>query len=166
MCLALASLTLVGCVDEAVRNGTIVYTFSAWVTWTVFAVSVGITFVGFLIRSRSAGWGWSLMVAGALFFFLVGMGLSQDNVTVNDEKFTLRTGFWFAPTLREVRFADVSKIELNKTEQRKSTSYDIDCYLKTGGSTRVPAGDMMRAGPANTIVKMAKELGIPVYNYW
>ena len=39
-------------------------------------------------------------------------GLLSDRVTVKPDQFTLRTGFWFAPTVHEVRFGDLQRIEL------------------------------------------------------
>jgi hypothetical protein len=87
-----------------------------------------------------------------------------DRVTVSKEGFTIRTGFWWKPTIRDVRFADLSKIELvpRGTSQLLDKEYDLVCFRKEGGHEIVPVSDLMKLGADAQILQTAKERGIEV----
>ena len=106
------------------------------------------------------------MILGPLACLVLAPGMFLDKVTVNPERFTLHTGFWFAPTLHEVRFADLSRVDLIAEEKasRRGTrmSYYLLCHRKSGASEKVPVGDLMKRGAAAKILQTAKAQGVPV----
>jgi hypothetical protein len=107
------------------------------------------------------------MTAGLAVALLVAPGFFLDRSTVSSSGFTLPTGFWFAPTVFDIAFADLSRIELlaeQETDARgvTSTSRYLVCYRKAGGSEKVPFGDLMNAGTTARILEKARERGITV----
>lgn len=157
-----------GCAEERVVGDTTVFTFALWVPALVFLACVVATVAGWFLRKKSTRWGWILLIAGPLAGAVVAPGLLLDKVTVNDERFTLHTGFWFAPTAHQVRYGDLSVIEFMAEERRsrrgKRTSYYLLCHKKSGETERVPVGTLMQEGAVIKILDKAVERGVPVYD--
>ena len=159
-----------GCVKETLDGDTSVFAFEWWVPWTVlFGGIVGFV-AAVLIRNWASRWGWGLMIVAPLIMAFIVPGLFIDHVSVNDQRFTLHTGFWFMPTVHEVPFAELSQIDLTqeerKTRRGTSTSYYLVCHRKSGGIDKVPVGDLMKRGPAEKIISIANAHGIPIVGQW
>lgn len=156
-----------GCTVESQSGDTTIYSFALWLPGIVLLGSVTAFFAGLAIRRESPYWGWLLIVVSAVACVLFAPNLFLDKATVNKDRFTLRTGFWFAPTVHDVRFADLSQIELvgeeRMTRHGKKTSYYLVCYRKSGGSEKVPVGDLMKRGPSARILSTAREQGVSVH---
>jgi hypothetical protein len=120
-----------------------------------------------LLRKRS-NLGWVLIIGGPLALAILVPAFFLDRVTVNPERFRLVTGFWFAPTVHDVRFDDLSAIEVIGEERhtRSGTrmSYYLLCHRKTGGAEKVPVGDLMKQGATDRILQVARGKGIHVAN--
>ncbi len=155
-----------GCVNASRDGDTMVFTFAAWVPGLVFVAGAVALAAGIALRSKATGWAWVLMIGGPLASLVFAPGLYSDKATVDKEHFTLRTGFWFAPTVHDVSFSELSRIELTgesrMTRRGRRTSYYLLCHRKTGGSEKVPVGDLMKQGAAAAILGQAEELGISV----
>jgi hypothetical protein len=168
--LAFAAVCLIpGCTTEKVDGDTTVFSFVLWVPLIVLLAGVIAFFAGVLMRRNSARWGWGLMIFGPILCLLLAPGLFLDKATVNQDRFTLRTGFWFAPTIHDVRFADLSGIDLIAEERAsrrgRRTSYFLLCHRKSGQSEKVPVGDLMKRGAAAKILETAKQLGVPIADH-
>ena len=155
-----------GCTTETHEDDTTSFTFAPWVPVLVLLPGGAAFLVGILMRRKFALWGWVIMGLSAIACGVLAPALVFDKVTVNKDRFTLNTGFWFAPTLHDVTFADLSKIEVI-AEQRKSrsgtsTSYYLVCYSLTGDLAKVPVGDLMKKGAAVLILRTAEDQGITV----
>lgn len=164
--LAVLSCALGGCVTEVRQGDTSTFSFALWFPALVFLGSVAALVGGWFLRRKSARWGWALMLAAVLAGLLFAPGLFLDRATVSPEGFTLRTGFWFAPTRHEARFADLARIRLyakeRQTRRGRRTDVSLLCSRKTGGIAVVPVGDLMKRGPVEKILDLAEERGIEV----
>lgn len=156
--------SLAGCIDEKVSEGSVKYTFSWWVPVVTFVGGLVLLPAGWALRKTR--FGWMMLVAGPLLLVVFGPGTVTDHVTVNDDQFTLHTGFWFSPTHFDVRFDDIQRIELTSETRRgrrgrKTTSYFIDCHNKSGGMDHVPIGTLMEEAVVAVLDK-AHARSIPI----
>ncbi len=150
--LAVVAITLsaAGCTDTRTDGGTTTITFAWWVPVLAGLGGVLAVAVGLLVRRRT-WWGWALVVGGPVVAVVVGPGLALDQVVVGPDTFTLRTGFWFDPTIHEVQFADLRAVTATAEEKRgrrgsKTISYYFLCAKHSGGTVKIPLGDLMKEG--------------------
>jgi hypothetical protein len=156
---------LSGCVNQTAEAGQTTWKFAWWLPTVVLLGGLIAAPVGWLWRSKN-NYGWVLLIGGPLAAAVFAPGLMADRVTVDDEHFTLRTGFWFAPTRHDIRFADVSRIDITSETRsgrrgRRTTSYYLVCHKTTGDSEKVPVGNLMEYAVGD-ILATADERGIPV----
>jgi hypothetical protein len=157
----LTLLVFSGCVSQATDGSTIVFAFQWWVPLAGILITVAATVAGWFVKNVSERWGYGLLIMGPIMLVIMAPGLFLDRVTIDDEHFTLRTGFWFYPTVRDVRFSDVQRIELTSQRRRRSTDRDMHCRLRNGTVTRVPVGTLMQYA-ADEILDRADQKGIPI----
>lgn len=159
---------LAGCYRKTVEDGAIVYSFQPWVPLLtlvggVVAVPVGIA----LYRGNNRTWGAACVILGPLAAGGLAPGMFQDHVRVDAEGFQSRHGFWFAPTVHNIRYADLDQVRVSFEEhrslrRRRSYSYYFDCYFKSGAQERVPLGDIMRQALPE-IAEQFRSHGVPVH---
>ena len=163
--LAVALCTVCGCTEVRMEGDTTVYTFALWVPGPRLCGRPRRHGRGAAHARKIPRLGWAGLIGGPVLVIVVVPGMVQDKVTVNNDGFTLHTGFWFAPTVHEVRFEDVNTIELIAEEKRsrrgKQTSYYFLCHKKSGVE-KVPLGTLMQEGAAAKIVETARKRGILV----
>jgi hypothetical protein len=166
---ALASLAMwtAGCTVEQTQGDTTIFTYAAWTPYATFAAGVVGFLVGVQIRPRWGRFGWMLIILGPLACLFLAPSFFLDRITVNPQGFTLRTGFWFSPTVHDVKFRDLARIELATEETtgrrgRREKHYYFLCEKKSGGVDKVPLGDLMRSGASHKIAEVAHKEGIPV----
>jgi hypothetical protein len=86
-------------------------------------------------------------------------------VVVNQEGFYSRHGFWWSPTVHNIRYDELDLVRLvveEKPSRRgKTYSYYFDCTFKTGKQERVPLGDIMREALPE-IAEQFRQHGVPV----
>jgi hypothetical protein len=166
LCLVAALGGMAGCTVEKVEGNVTTFTFAPWVPALVFLGGVGAIPAGWLLRRWSPRWGWTLLILGPVGLVIVAPGLLLDHVTVDDRHFSLRTGFWFAPTVHEVHFSNLTRIEIvgetQTTRGGQRTNYYLLCYRKSGGADKVPIGDLMKQGAVIRVLESAKAQGIPI----
>lgn len=163
---AAAAVAAAGCVRETPTGTGSAFTFETWIpaSLTLAGVVVLAAGVGLLAKRR---WKPGLVaLAVGLFGLVLGPNLFFDRAEVDDEHLSLRTGFWFAPTVHEVRFADVASIEGEAQERstRRGTRTDFTLVFRrrSGPAERVPLGDLMKRGPMQKALQVAAGRGIPM----
>ena len=159
-------LCLTGCTTERVTGDSTVYTFAWWVPALVLLGSILAMGVGILLSNHIARLGWGLMIGGLTLLVLLVPGLFLDYVLIDGEHLELRTGLWFMPTYREVRFADLRQVDIvaksRMSRSGVSTNYSLECQVRLGHVEQIPIGDLMRGGPADHFLEVVRGRGIPV----
>ena len=157
---------LAGCYQKVSDKEELVFSFQAWVPLLVAlagmaAIPVGIVFIA---RKRRF-WGICLAVAGPLAAVAIAPGMYLDRVVVNQEGFYSRHGFWWNPTVHNIRYDELTLVRLVVEEKmsrgRKTYSYYFDCSFKQGRQERVPLGDIMREALPE-IAERFRQHGVPV----
>lgn len=162
-----ALLLSTGCVKESVDGTTFRYTFESWVSLGALAGGIVAIPLGLVLRNKIARLGWALIIGGPVLLILLVPGLFRDEVVVTLEGFQLRTGIWFCPTNHDVSFADVSGITIDQyatrgRRGRRGNNMDLLIRNSTGGTERVPVGDLMKRGGLAKILEVAKSRSIPI----
>jgi hypothetical protein len=97
-------------------------------------------------------------VAGGVFAPMLAM----DRVVLDDEKLEQTTGFWFAPTVKGFRFADVATIAIGTTRDRKNREVEVWRVKGRDGQTReIDPGDLWEIN-GQDIIRRLREKGIEV----
>ena len=166
-CLAFLLLVCSGCTVEDKDGDTSTYTYELWIPLLTIFGGAAVAIGGFFLRNFWERMGWGLMIAGGLGTLLIGPGMFLEYATVSPEKFVLRTGFWFYPSHHEVRYAEISGIQITSEEKRGrrgrvTKSFYLVCGLKSGGQAKIPIGDLMKNGAAAHMLRTAQSLQIPI----
>ncbi|WP_437966625.1 hypothetical protein WMF04_44670 [Sorangium sp. So ce260] len=122
-----------------------IYKLPIYVPGIAVAISVLAASIGaFLVLKRK-----SLMLALVAFCLSAVAGgfiapmLAMDRVVLDDQKLEQTTGFWFAPTVKGFRFADVSSVTIGTARDRKKREYEIWIVrLKDGQTREIDPGDL------------------------
>ena len=169
LCWILAGLcfpVIAGCYQKVSEDGNLVFAFQPWVPLLVVVIGLAAVPVGiFLIIRKQYFWGIALALAGPLAAGGLAPGLYLDKVIVNQEGFYSRHGFWWDPTIHQIRYEELSLVRLGFEEKtnrgRKSYSFYFDCVFKSGKQERVPLGDIMREALPE-IAEQFRTHGVPV----
>lgn len=159
-------VALAGCTNTRTDGPATVVTFEWWVPALIIVAGLVAIPVGLFVRRKSF-YGWILLIGGPVAAAVFGPGFALDRVIVTPDVLTMRTGMWFDPTVREVRFADLSSVVITKTETRgrrgrKNISYDLKCTKKSGGQEVIPLGTLMEDGGAEAFAKAATASGVMI----
>ncbi len=164
--LGLLALGLAGCVSRTQDGDATLFRFEAWVPVSAGVGAVVGTAAGVLLRRGVPRLGWPLLLLGPLALVCLVPGLAMDNVRVTPKDFRLEVGFWFSRNIHEVKFENVSAMQIVVEEKwsgrRRSKSTYLVCQLKSGGADKVPVGDIMKNGGLAAILDQAQSRGIPV----
>jgi hypothetical protein len=146
--ISLACSVSAGCYQKVSENGNLTFSFQPWVALLVGFGGLAAVPVGMLVFRKQRFRGVLLMIIGPLLAVAVAPGLYLDRVIVNQEGFYSRHGFWWSPSVHQIRYEELATVRLvieEKTGRRgKTYSYFFDCSLKSGKQERVPLGDIMR----------------------
>jgi hypothetical protein len=168
--LAVLCCATTGCVRSMVDGSAATFSFDWWIPALVVVGGAAAFLLGLALVKSFARIGLTLIFLGPLSIFVLAPSVCRDQITVDPVQFTLRTGFWFKPTVRNVPFNAVSKLVLVRREQRQllwtSYRYFIECHLRSGYWEQVPVSDLMKRGPAEIILHTAESHGIPIANHW
>ncbi|WP_437764474.1 hypothetical protein WMF27_35175 [Sorangium sp. So ce281] len=97
-------------------------------------------------------------VAGGLFAPMLAM----DRVVLDDEKLEQTTGFWFAPTVKGFRLADVASVAIGTARDRKNREIEVWIVKMRDGQTReIDPGDLWEMN-GQDILRRLREKGIEV----
>lgn len=158
---------LAGCTRQTQSGDTTTIKFETWVPVSVIFAGIAAFAAGLFLRTRNGRFGWVLLILGPLAAILMGPGMFNDKVTVNPRHFTLQVGFWFAPNIHDVTYADIGNIKIIMEETRgargrRNKSYYLLCHMKSGADKKVPMGELMKSGGAEQVIEQAQKLGIAV----
>jgi hypothetical protein len=145
--------TAAGCTREETQGDLKIWTYESWVG--VVAILAGIAVTVGALALRKSGFG-AYVVAFFAIAFTVGFAPFGfvDYIKLDKEHVSTRWGFWFTPTIHEIRFDDVSRVDHTKEEKRgrrgrKSTSYYLVFTSRSGVQDKLGVG--------NSLMKAAKE---------
>jgi hypothetical protein len=163
--LLLAALTLclvAGCYERVSRGNESLYRFVWWLGPVVIAGGILGVPIGWLLRKWTPKWGFVLMFIAPVLLVIVAPAMYSDRVLIDDEHFEVRYGFWFAPSVFDLRFEDLSEIRYVVVhDARGRASYELHCLTNTGEVVVVHAGDLVR-NTVPEILARAKARGVRV----
>jgi hypothetical protein len=159
---ALTLCCLAGCYERVASGNASVYQFAWWLGPLVIALGLLGIPLGWLLRRWSRKWGFVLMGMAPLLILIVAPAMYSDRVLIDDDHFEARYGFWFNPTVQNVRFDGLREIRYVSVENnRGETNYEMHCVSKTGPQTVVPAGNLV-INAVPEILEKAKAKGVRV----
>jgi hypothetical protein len=160
----LALCLVAGCYERVTDGNASVYRFAWWLGPAVIAGGILGVPVGWVLRKVLPRWGLALMVLSPFLLILVAPAMYSDRVVVDDEHFEARYGFWFSPTVHNLRFRDLRQIQyVGVPGSRGRTKYELHCVTSAGQATVVSAGDLVRQ-TVPEILARAKASGVVVVN--
>ncbi|HVP10395.1 MAG TPA: hypothetical protein VMV94_04310 [Phycisphaerae bacterium] len=163
--IALALLS--GCVRVTDDGDRQVIDYELWVPLVLLLGCLVAIPAGWFLRDTSQRIGWGLMILGVLFLITGVPSIWRDRVTIDAQKFTVRTGFWGVTSVHAVDFDDVQLMRLiveEKTDSRgrSRTNEYLACQKKSGGIAKVPMSNEMCQTALPYILKAAEQRGISV----
>ena len=97
----------------------------------------------------------SVFFASILIPLLIVPGIARESVHVSTAGLTIRTGFWFAPNIREFPFTNIESIveRTEKVEQRRLPREDTmwHFHYRTGKPESLVLSDLLDANRAPVI---------------
>jgi hypothetical protein len=163
--LFVSPVLLCGCTRKWDEGGTTHYAFELWVGLLLLVGSLAAIIGGWAMRIATARFGYGMVFTGAIGLLFIAPGMFLDRVTLSNEGFTLRTGFWMYPTRHDVKFSEVSAIAVTSKVKRgkrgKRTDYNLECTKSEGGMVSVPVGTLMKE-VYEDILDKASDRGIAV----
>ncbi|WP_437990685.1 hypothetical protein [Sorangium sp. So ce145] len=141
-----------------------IYSFPSYVPGIAIAVAVLAASIGVLLLWRRLPLVVALIafgvsaVAGGLFAPMLAM----DRVVLDDDKLEQTTGFWFAPTVKGFRLAEVESIAIGTARDRKNRKIEVWIVKGRDGQTReIDPGDLWEMN-GQDILRRLREKGIDV----
>jgi len=141
-----------------------VYTFPTYVPILVAVVAVLAAAVGAVILWLRKPWSYALVAfaVSALVGGILAPGLMLDRVVLDDEKLEQTTGFWFAPTVKGFRLADVVAVTIGTKQNSRGREYEVWLVHRTNGQTQeFDPGDLWEMNGAD-IIERLRAKGIQV----
>jgi len=144
-----------GCYQKVSQPDGLVVSFQPWVPLLVVIGGLAAVPVGILLftqppRVRNQRfWGVCLALGGPLAVIVGAPSFYLDRVVVNQEGFYSRHGFWWDPTVHQIRYDDLTRVTVAVEERAgrrggKTYAYFFDCSFKSGKQERMPLGDLVR----------------------
>lgn len=134
-----------GCYDRSANGDQSVYSFALWIG--ILVVLGGLIFMpaGWFLRRLSERFGWGLMIFSPILLIFVGPAMFSDKVVVDNDHFEARYGFWFAPSVHNIRFSDLQEIRhVGVRGNRNRISYQLHCVRHDGTTEVVSVGNLVR----------------------
>ena len=159
---ALVLCFLPGCYERVSHGNESVYQFAWWLGPLVIAGGILAFPCGWLLRKWSKKLGTILMILAPLMLIVAAPAIYSDYAIVDDDHFEARYGFWFAPTVHNLRFDDLQEIRYVAVPgSRGRTNYELHCISRTGQQTVVHAGDLIK-NTVPEILERARKHGVRV----
>jgi hypothetical protein len=161
--LALSLLACAGCYQTEESDGTIVIGFASWVLLLVALAGAALALLGVAaVKSGAGGKAVAPLLLGGLALGVFLPGMAVDRVVVTSEEIRQTTGFWFAPTRKGFRYADVHSIRIEELTTSKGVPNAIWVVrYKNGKVESLDPGDLWEKS-SDTIVPRLQEHGVDV----
>ncbi|WP_437710999.1 hypothetical protein WMF45_38720 [Sorangium sp. So ce448] len=140
------------------------YSFPSYVPGIAIAIAVLAASIGVLLLWRRQPLVVALIAFGvsAVAGGLVAPMLAMDRVVLDDEKLEQTTGFWFAPTVKGFRLAEVESVAIGTARDRKNREIEVWIVKGRDGQTReIDPGDLWEMN-GQDILRRLREKGIDV----
>jgi hypothetical protein len=120
--------------------------------------------LGWVLRKWTPKWGFVLICMGPFLLIIVAPAMYSDYVLIDDEHFETSYGFWFSPTVQNLRFKELREIRFVEVPRRRGgTEIELQCITHAGEIHVVHGGSLV----TNTVPEMlarAKAKGVLVPN--
>ncbi|HTN85100.1 MAG TPA: hypothetical protein VL242_15485 [Sorangium sp.] len=141
-----------------------IYTLPSYIPGIAVAIAVIAVLVGALLL-----WGRKPLRFALIAFLVAAIAggifapmLAMDRVVLDDQKLEQTTGFWFAPTVKGFRLADVAFVTIGTARGRKNRVVEVWIVKMKNGETReIDPGDLWEMN-GEDIVRRLREKGIEV----
>ncbi|WP_437825800.1 hypothetical protein [Sorangium sp. So ce1153] len=141
-----------------------IYTLPSYIPGIAVAIAVIAVLVGALLL-----WGRKPLRFALIAFLVAAIAggifapmLAMDRVVLDDQKLEQTTGFWFAPTVKGFRLADVAFVAIGTARGRKNRVVEVWIVKMKNGETReIDPGDLWEMN-GEDIVRRLREKGIEV----
>lgn len=166
--LAVLAIGLAGCTQKAADASGVTCTYQWWVG--PVGLLIGIAAVGLGWANRAGGW------RAVLFLVIAALGTLTfapfgffDKVIVDNAHLETRWGFWCFPTTHNIRFDDVSSVQLTSetshSRRGRRTSYHLVFQLKSGKSEKLSADNSLMQEAADDVLAQLQQRQIPVVDH-
>ncbi len=154
--LALVALSLGGCYAVEDTPDWAVIRFNVASRLIMILIPVGGlatgAALGYFRRTRIAG---AIVLCGTVLLGgLVLPGMYLDTVAITPTEITQKTGFWFAPTVKGFRYADVRSVSIREVPEGASTMRVWTLRLKDGATRELDVGDLWEFNEAFVVQKL------------
>lgn len=139
-----------------------VFKFPLLVALLPFIVTGAIVAGGaFCLYLRKISLGVILVVGGLALMIVVRPSMLLDRVEVTDERVWQSTGFWYSPTEKGFRFADVESVNIDYSFEGPVSNEIWEITRKDGRRESLDPGDLW-AKHTDEIVEIMRDKGIEV----
>lgn len=155
-----------GCVKKEVQGDLMVWTYEMWVSIAVILGGLAVAGGAFLFR-KAGGGAWVVLIVALLAVFVMGPMAFVDRLEIDQQHLSARWGFWFAPTLHDIRFDNVSRIDYTKETRRgrrgrTNTSYYLVFTTKDGNQQKLGATNSLMEAAADDLILALTAKGLSV----
>jgi hypothetical protein len=165
--LGILLMGLSGCVKQTQEGNTQVFTYELWAPMIIF--SLGFFFAlpaGWLLLGIIKRLGWALMIIGPVASLIFAPSMLLDRATVDDQKFTLRTGIWGLNSEYVVNFGEIEKarftVEKSYSRRRTYTHHYLWCDKYSGSSVKISLDNPLVEAAKPYFLKKISNRGISV----
>jgi hypothetical protein len=124
------------------------------------------TILEFSKTVRSTLFGTIFIIGGAVAVIFIAPIQYLEKVRVSDDGFVIESGFWIWPTVLDIRFRDVSRIDFTAETRREGRANTTDdylvCHFINGGGRRISTDKLLNPRAVEKIIGFAQERNIPV----
>ena len=134
-----------------------IYKFPGFVSGIAICIAVLAAVIGALLLWRRQPPKVALILFGIAIFVggILAPMLSMDRVILDDEKLEQTTGFWFAPTVKGFRLAEVAYVTIGTARDRKNREYEVWlATMKNGQTLEIDPGDLWERNGPDIIVRL------------
>ena len=160
------ALLLAGCTRKETQGDLTIVTYEAWVGLVAILIGLVVAVVSLLMRKSGIG-AWIVAIAAVAFTVGFAPFGFVDYVRVDKEHIATRWGFWFVPTLHDIRFDDIAKVDYTKETRRgrrgrKETSYNLVFSRKSGEQEKLTATNSLMQAASDELVDALSAKGLAI----
>jgi hypothetical protein len=165
--IVLASLT--GCVARTEAGDEATFRYGLWIPILVVVLAVLAVLLTWLLRKKLGigRWAYPLMVVWALLALGAAPTYHNSYTKVSDQGLENRCGLWGQYRVLDVRFEDISSVEVSTfvqgaTSRTRKENDSATIQLKNGKVEYLTAAWSVESEALEEFIRRAKQKGIPV----